>query len=395
MMTMTHTPALLREVNWTDLYKLTMGQAVWRKYPGLNARYLFINRGQNLFPTEFRDELMWQIEAMNKLQVSEQTLHWMALTIPGLSLDWLNWYADFRFNPDEVRIDTSEGELRLRIEGPWHRAIYWETPLLSLISNLYNRLANRHPALNWREEAYQRGVALQRMGARYIEFGARRAYSPEVHEESLQELIVSSGSSLMGTSNVALARKYGLKPMGTFAHEWVMAHAGMYGYAEANRAALQAWHEVYQGAYATALTDTFTTEVFLRTYDRSMIEWFPTVRQDSGDPLWFADRMIAHYEAMGVDPLTITIIFSDNLNVPAVQKILEYCRGRINVMFGIGTDLTNNITGLPSLNVVMKLVGIQQPTDTSFREVVKLSDAPFKVTGNSEAVAQARRELGI
>lgn len=201
------------------------------------------------------------------------------------------------------------------------------------------------------------------------------------------------GTNYIGTSNVRLAMDYNVIPIGTHAHEWFMFHAAHFGYKMANRAGLDNWVNVYHGDLGIALSDTFTTDVFINSFDRKFAKLFDGVRHDSGDPLKFIDKITAHYKSMNIDPRSKTIIFSDALTPDTVRRIADYCRDKIGMSFGIGTNFTNDV-GLEALNMVIKMSdaftenGVWTPT-------VKLSDCEGKYTGDHQAIELAKAILSI
>ena len=197
----------------------------------------------------------------------------------------------------------------------------------------------------------------------------------------------------MGTSNVHLARVHNTKPIGTHAHEWFMFHAAKYGFKMANTLALEHWIDIYRGDLGIALSDTFTTSEFYEIFDKKFAKLFDGVRHDSGDPVAFARKTIEHYERLGIDPLSKTIIFSDALNYEKVKTIAGYCRGKIGVSFGIGTNFTNDV-GLKPMNIVIKMVEAL-PESEPWTPVVKLSDEPAKYTGDAGAIQLVKAVLKI
>jgi nicotinate phosphoribosyltransferase len=177
----------------------------------------------------------------------------------------------------------------------------------------------------------------------------------------------------VGTSNVYLAMKYGIKPIGTYAHEYVQMFQGIPGVtlAYTNKVAMEEWFDEYQGDLGTALTDTLGTELFLMDFNKLQASCYTGVRHDSGDPIHWGDMMIAHYESLGIDPMTKTLLFSDGLDFPRAQEIYNYFKDRIKVSFGIGTYLSND-THEHALNIVVKLQYVNG------HPVAKLSDVPTK-----------------
>jgi len=187
--------------------------------------------------------------------------------------------------------------------------------------------------------------------------------------------------------------RYQTKTIGTHAHEWFMFHAARYGFKMANAIGLEHWVSVYRGDLGIALADTYTSTVFFKQFDKMFSKLFDGVRQDSGDAIAFADQTIAHYNQLGIDPKTKTIIFSDSLNYDRVARIAGYCQGKIGISFGIGTNLTNDV-GPEPLNIVIKMTAAH-PQDDEWTEVVKLSDDPGKYTGNEDTIQLAKTILNI
>jgi nicotinate phosphoribosyltransferase len=266
---------------------------------------------------------------------------------------------------------------------------------MSLISELYYIMTDqkRLPDEEVRAITRSKMETYKALDVKIAEFGSRRRHSYRVQEMVVEELQKCGGDNYIGTSNVRLAMDYNVIPIGTHAHEWFMFHAAWYGYRMANRMGLDNWVNVYQGDLGIALSDTFTTASFFHSFDKKFSKLFDGVRHDSGDPLTFADNIIAHYKKHRIDPVSKTIIFSDALTPPVVEKIADYCRGRIGMSFGIGTNFTNDV-GLEAMNMVIKLSDVMIEGG-SWTPTVKLSDSPGKYTGDAHAIYLAKEILGI
>ena len=239
----------------------------------------------------------------------------------------------------------------------------------------------------------EKAETLKKLAVNFAEFGTRRRHSYRVQNLVMEALTQNKNSTFIGSSNVHFAMKYGVKPIGTHAHEWFMFHAAEYGFKMANELALEHWVDVYRGDLGVALSDTYTTDVFFQQFDKKFAKLFDGVRHDSGDPLEFADKTIAHYQRHGINPLFKYIIFSDGLNLEKVEEITNYCKGKIGVSFGIGTNLTNDV-GLKPMNIVMKLIGVQAP-NKEWIPTVKLSDEHGKYTGDPKMIELAKEFLRI
>lgn len=390
---------IVRVLTDTDLYKITMGQAVLNFYPRVGVEYELINRGQTQFPPEFAENLRKEVGQMSRLILSREEKDFLERKCGHyLKSTFLEWFSGYRFNPDEVTISQDDGDLKVLISGPWHRTIYWEVPLMATISELYFQMTGQKPQDGWLERAKEKGRLLKEAGVKFVDFGTRRRFSYAVHEKVTEALLESAGREtedgvFKGTSNVYLAMKYNLTPIGTFAHEWVMAHAAMFGYKMATPLALESWIKEFNGQLGIALSDTFTTDEFLRHFNARFARLFDGIRQDSGDPLESLEKFIRHYQKLRIDPTTKTFVASDSLDVEKALRIQEQARGRIRTLFGIGTNLTNDV-GVKPLNFVIKLFRVILE-DGQVVPVIKLSDDYSKISGDQRATQAAFYELGI
>lgn len=386
---------MLASILDNDFYKFTMQQGVIRLFPAAKARYAFINRGKHLFPDGFAKALRDAVNEMALLKLSKEEKHFLQVNCPYMDPVYLDFLEGYRYNPEEVHIIQNGNQLEVHVEGLWYRTILWEVPLMSLICELFyvlndsQRISNDEVISHTKEKIEN----YRRLGVTVAEFGTRRRYSYHVHRLVLQSLSQYGEGSFIGTSNVHMAMIHGTKPIGTHAHEWFMFHAARYGFKMANAMGLEHWVAVYRGDLGIALSDTYTTEVFFKQFDKMFSKLFDGVRHDSGDALLFADKVIAHYNSMGIDPKTKTIIFSDGLNYEKVARIAEYCHNKIGMSFGIGTNLTND-AGPAAMNIVIKMTEAQ-PKDGEWTEVVKLSDEHGKYTGTERMINLAKTILEI
>lgn len=378
-----------------DFYKFTMQHAVVKLFPYAKGRYQFINRGKHEFPENFADRLREAIDDMAKLKLTHKEKEFLRETCPYLDPTYLDFLQGYRYDPSEVTIEQVGNEVKVSIEGFWYRTILWEVPIMALICELFYQETKqeRHADELVIQTVEDKIKKYHDLDIVFAEFGTRRRHSYEVHDLVVKTLKEKGEGTFIGTSNVYLAMKYNTKPIGTHAHEWFMFHAAKYGYKMANNMGLEQWTEVYRGDLGIALTDTYTTEVFFEQFDKKFAKLFDGVRHDSGDPLEFGDKTIAHYQKLGINPLTKTIIFSDGLNYDKVERITEHCKGRIGLSFGIGTDLTNDV-GLKPMNIVLKLTEAK-PENADWTGVVKLSDEPKKHTGTADNIDLAIRLLNI
>lgn len=376
-----------------DFYKFTMQSAVVKLFPYVKSKYEFINRGEHSFPDGFGDALRESVNAMAKLKLTKDEKQFLIETCPYLNPAYIDFLAGYRYDPSEVVISQEGDKVNVHVIGYWYRTILWEVPLLALISELYYKYTHQERWTNEKIVANTNDKTnlFNELGVQYAEFGTRRRHSYNVHRKVVEVLSTHNKEGFIGSSNVHMAMLYGVKPIGTHAHEWFMFHAARYGYKMANAMGLENWVEVFRGDLGVALSDTYTTEVFFKQFDKKFAKLFDGVRHDSGDPIEFANKTIAHYESHGINPLFKFIIFSDGLNPQKVKSITEATQGKIGISFGIGTNLTNDV-GLKPMNIVIKLTDVMYD-NLEWIPAVKLSDEPGKHTGKPEVIRLAKELL--
>lgn len=370
----------------SDLYKFTMQQAIAHHYPRVEVEYEFINRNKTPFPAGFDQVLRKAVDDMRDLYLTREEEVFLRERCYYLLPNYVDMLRGYRYDPTQVIIRQVGGNLYVTVRGPWYLTVLWEVPLMAIISELYFRMTGTQPVDNWKDLARAKFDRMSDAGCIASDFGSRRRYSFMVHDQVVK--IMKDFKCCVGTSNVHLAHKYDLTPIGTKAHEWFMAHACMYGYRRATAESLKAWVKIYGGELGVALPDTFTTEVFLRDFSTMYAKLYDGVRHDSGDWKWFTDRMIDHWNGLRIDPATKAIVYSDGLNDQRAIQIQEYAEGKVLPRFGIGTFLTNDVGQIP-LNIVIKL------TKCDGRPSVKLSDGPGKELGLPEAISHCKYSLQL
>lgn len=377
----------------TDLYKFNMNQVIFHKHTDLCGEYYFRCRNEGIvFTREMFKEINAQIDHLCSLTFRREELDYLR-SIRFIKNDYVEFLRLWRPIRDYVETGlTDDGTLEIVVRGPLFSAMQFEIYLLEIVNEVYFRmqydyeilLASAKERLEEKIRAFQDG----RYTFRFAEFGCRRRLSREWEEEVVRRL-ASETANCSGTSNVYLAMKYGLKPIGTYAHEYVQMYQGIDSIplAYTNHYALEDWYNEYKGDNGTALTDTITTELFLLDFNRSMVNNFTGVRHDSGDPFEWGEKMIAHYRSYGADPRNKLLLFSDGLDFDRAQALHDHFHGRAKVSFGIGTFCSND-TCVPPLNIVIKLQTVNG------RAVAKLSDTPGKaMCRDSEYLEYLKRSV--
>ena len=361
----------------TDLYKFNMDQVIFHKHTDLTGEYYFKCRNKGVrFTPEMLEEIDAQIDHLCSLRFRKNELDYLR-SIRFIKNDYVEFLRLWRPIREYVETGLSEdGELSIVVRGPLFSAMQFEIYLLEIVNEVYFRMQYDYDRLlASAKERLDRKIADFRSGKytfKFAEFGCRRRLSREWEDEVVRRLAEETGCCV-GTSNVYLAMKYHLSPIGTYAHEFVQMYQGIDSIplAFTNHHAMQDWYDEYKGDNGTALTDTVTTDLFLLDFDRSMVNNYTGVRHDSGDPYEWGEKMIRHYRKYDVDPRTKLLLFSDSLDFDRAQALHDYFKDKTKVSFGIGTFCSND-TEEDALNIVIKLQYVNG------RPVAKLSDTPGK-----------------
>lgn len=361
----------------TDLYKFNMDQVIFHKHTDLCGKYYFKCRNEGVkFTPEMLDEINSQIDYLCTLRFRKDELDYLR-SIRFIKNDYVEFLRLWRPIREYVTTSLSkDGELSIIVDGPLFSAMQFEIHLLEIVNEVYFRMSydydmllkSAEEKLNAKIEALNNGTYT----FKFAEFGCRRRLSREWEDVVVRRLSTETDKCI-GTSNVYLAMKYNLTPIGTYAHEFVQMYQGIdrYPLAYTNHYAMRDWYDEYDGDNGTALTDTITTDLFLLDFNRSNVNNYNGVRHDSGDPYEWGEKIIKHYESYGVDPRTKQLLFSDGLDFDRAQKLFDYFKDRAKVAFGIGTFCSND-TCVDALNIVIKLQYVND------KPVAKLSDNPEK-----------------
>jgi nicotinate phosphoribosyltransferase len=378
----------------TDLYKFTMMQVVLHQFPGAQVEYRFKCRTPGVDLVSCIPEIEEEIAHLCSLRFRADELLWLR-SLRFIKSDFVDFLDLFQMNRRYVRVTPSRndnGEIDIVVEGPWLHTILFEIPLLAIVNEVYFRRTQPVPNLVEGRSRLAAKIALMHDDAalvdlRIADYGTRRRFSRTWHAEVITTLRDRLRAQFAGTSNTWLAMTEDLIPLGTMAHEYLQACQSLGPrLRDSQTFAFERWAREYRGDLGIALSDVYGFDAFLRDFDMYFCKLFDGVRHDSGDPLAWGERMIAHYERYRIDPLTKTLIFSDSLDIPRVIELYRRFASRARLAFGVGTNLTNDL-GYTPLQIVIKMVRCNgQP-------VAKLSDTPAKNMCDDEAYLAYLRQV--
>ncbi len=385
----------------TDLYKFSMGQAIYHQFPSYTTTWSFKCRNEDVFFTkEMVEEIKSQIKAFCKLSFTDDELEYLA-SIPWIKQDYVEFLRIWKPRYEDFTISRrAKNGLSIEASGTWLNTSMYEIATLAIVNEVYFRMKYDYDELYKSfEERLDNKISMLKNNSYHLgtfsEFGLRRRLSAEAQESAVSKLAhlndtAHSSSYFVGTSNVYLAKKYGIKPVGTMAHEWIMCSGQgnhKHNPAYSNWYALNAWVKEYGILNGIALTDTITTDCFLKDFQLTFASLFNGVRHDSGDTIEWGEKMLKHYESLNIDSKTKTLLFSDSLDFEKADKIWYHFHNRANVAFGIGTYISND-TCVEPLNIVMKV------TKCNGMDVAKLSDVEGKgMCKNPEYVDYLKRSI--
>jgi nicotinate phosphoribosyltransferase len=387
---------IIRSLLDTDLYKFSMMQVVLHHFPGAQVEYRFTCRtaGVNLLP--HLQEISAEVADLCRLRFQDDELAYLR-GLRFMKSDFVDFLGLFQFNQKYIHIAPAQapGEIEITIRGPWLHTIMYEIPVLAIVSEVYFRRTQPGADLAEGRRRLREKLGLLRALEPQLEFkvsdyGTRRRFSLAWHEEVIRELKDEVPQYFAGTSNVLLAMRHNVTPLGTLAHEYMQACQALGPrLRDAQVFALDKWAQEYRGDLGIALSDTYGTDAFLRDFDMYFCKLFDGARHDSGDPFAWGEKMIEHYARNRVDPRSKVLIFSDQLSFPLAIEIARRFHGRVRTAFGIGTNLTNDV-GFSPINIVIKM------TECNGQPVAKVSDAPGKtVSKDARYLAYLRQVYGL
>ncbi len=371
-----------------DLYKFTMAQCIYHNFPNVPVEYDLSIRSKDIDLRPFKEEIEREIRQLDSLMLHPTEYNYLR-SIRFLSKDFVDWFKLFKFNTTEHIVLTEEdNNLKLTIKGNWLDTIFYEVPLLAIISEVYHSRNGKSGLAVCTENLTEKIEKIKAIGDtfKFAEFGTRRRNSFFMQDHVIEQLVKHVPNNIIGTSNVYFAMKYGIKAIGTMAHEMFMAGQALYPLPIHQKEMLYMWAREFQGDLGCALSDTLGTDYFLKDFTLDLAKLFDGTRQDSGDPYSYGRRIVNHYEKLGIDPKTKYIVFSDNLNIDKAIALYKYFIHNINVSFGIGTNLTNDCGDIP-ISIVIKMQyckGIP---------VVKISDTPEKAMGRDKNYLEFMKEF--
>jgi nicotinate phosphoribosyltransferase len=399
-MTKTFAP-IIRSLLDTDLYKFTMWQPMLHRFPTNQAEYRFVCRNKPAYPlAQLKDEVEAQLNHLCTLKFEEDELAYLA-SKSFMKSDFIDYLHIFQFQRRYITVETDGDTLVVVAKGPQVHVMGFEIYVLSIVNELYFRGFDQEPALEEGRRRLQAKVQKlkdygddmmtlvrpKRHAFEFFDFGARRRFSGAWQEEVVATLAREVPQFFKGTSNVYLAKKYGIAAIGTMAHEYLQTFQAV-GYQLKNfqKEALEAWVQEYRGDLGVALTDVVGMDAFLADFDLYFGKLFDGLRHDSGDPVEWGEKALAHYAKLRIDANTKRLVFSDGLDVDKALELHAHFADRVNTGFGIGTNLTND-TGIKVLNIVMKLVRCND------QPVAKLSDTPGKTLCDDETFLAYLRQV--
>ncbi|EJC6860526.1 nicotinate phosphoribosyltransferase [Vibrio parahaemolyticus] len=376
-----------------DVYKVNMMSAVAALYPDAMVSYKFIVRSEEDL-SELLPEVKAEVLKLQDVRFTEDEIAYMKRVAPYLKPEFVEALRHFRFNPQSdvffhnKTMSDGSSQLRITINGLWKETILYETIIMSIVSEVRSRQ-------RWSDIPFEQFQTVLEDKVRYLkaelerrnitnfkfaDMSTRRRFSFQAQSTMLEYLSKELPQCLTGTSNYHLARELDLTPIGTVAHEWFMGHQALVNVRDSQKIALQRWQKMFNGALGIALTDTIGIDAFLKDFDEELSHAYVGVRHDSGCPFTWGEKMIAHYESLGIDPMTKTLVFTDGLNFEQALDICEHFQGRVQVSFGIGTSLANDMGNYVNdqgeayqpLSIVIKMV------TCNGSPVAKISDEPEK-----------------
>lgn len=390
---------MIKSILDTDLYKFSTSYAYFHLYPNAEGTFTFTDRNKESIPkqcqAEFMDRFWKAIIDASRLHLGYVEMKYCINNIPYIPATYWEWLSSFQFDIEKINACfDKKGVFQCEVTDKLYKVTLYEILVLAVVSEIRNELSGYEVDLQRvRDLTIKKVEYANEYQIFFSEFGTRRRFSSVVQEVVLTA-IKDYSETCLGTSNVYYAMQYGMKPIGTFPHEWVMFHAACFGYKRANYLSLEDWIDVYRGDLGIALVDTYTTKSFLHTLTKQQAMLLSGFRQDSGDEVEVGNRILARLSELGINT-DKTIVFSNSLNFEKAKKINDIFKGHCKPSFGIGTNLTSDIgvEGYKPANIVMKLSRCRLSSKDNWESCLKISDDQGKHMGPEEEYKLACKEL--
>lgn len=386
-----------------DLYKFSMCCAVIDNYPRAQVKYMFVDRNNTVYPDGFADLVKEQIKMLEGVVITDEEIAFMKRKCNYMPEWFFTYLKGFRYNADWTKVWQDDGgHLHISFEGAWSDTILLEVKVLAIVSELYYMVKGIDKTFDY-DDYYRRtcekGRKLLEAGCVFSDFGTRRRASYKAEDTIVRAFRDCQNSrkpaagengwkgKFVGTSNVYLAMKYDLTPVGTMAHEFICAIGGMYGPQMANHIAMNAWRHTFNGALGTFLYDSFGWNIFALNFSEDFANLFKGLRVDSGDNRDELAKIVAKYKSLNIDSRSKQVIFSNALTTDEAIEIQQYASKVCQPSFGIGTHFTNDFPNVTPMNTVIKLVAAKITESWPFyNDTCKISDSNGKHTGKPEVI---------
>lgn len=381
-----------------DLYKFTMCCAVIDNYPRTQVKYSFVDRNDTVYPEGFGHLVSEQVKMLENVIITDEEIAFMREKCYYIPNWFYTYLKGFRYNADWVTVEQdSEGHLHIGFEGNWAETIMLEVKVLAIVSELYYIVTGQDSAFDYDDyyrRTYCKAERLLDAGCVFSDFGTRRRASFQAEDtvvRAFRDCAATRGKQgagrIVGTSNVYLAMKHGMTPVGTMAHEFVCAIGGMFGPQMANHLAMNAWRNTFRGALGTYLYDSFGWDIFALNFSEDFANLFKGLRVDSGDNYEQLRKIVDKYDSLGIDSRTKQVIFSNALTTDRAIEIQQVAKDLCQPSYGIGTHFTNDFEGIVPMNTVVKLVAVKITEAWPFyNDTCKLSEDKGKHTGKPEVI---------
>ena len=395
-----------------DAYTFSCQYYILQTYPRAEVEYTFFDRNHTVYPEGFAEQVKEQINLMQNVRITEEEIVFMQHRMYYLPQWYFTFLRGYKFNPAEVHIEQApDGQLAISIRGKWYSTIMWEMPVLSIVSelmHLHRGDLERYDADVEYERAVDKARQILRGGLVLGDMGTRRRLSFVHHDNVIRAMKATADAGgdqvdgvfvpwkgrIIGTSNVYLAMKHQLVPIGTMSHQIVEFEENVSGIFECNFNVMRKFSDVYDGDNGIYLYDCFGDKVFFNNLSKRMALMFVGLRVDSGVEEEQTEKIIEKYKQLGINPATKQVIYSNGLNIERALEIHRFVDGRVQDSYGMGTFLTCDVLGCKPMNIVVKLTKCRITEKREWHDCVKLSCDKGKTLGNPEKCAYLLKQIG-
>lgn len=179
---------MIKSILEQDLYCFSVSHFFSRKFPDSIGELVFFDRNNTEYTEEFVEEFKRNLYTIKNLKLLPEEFEWVKNRIKYIPEFYWEWLRQWRFDPEKVNISLDEKHhLKISVIDKMYRMALYEIPILATLSEMMHKedKVDMSEVLGKLEKKIELS---NREKLWFCEFGLRRRYSFNVHEEVIRML---------------------------------------------------------------------------------------------------------------------------------------------------------------------------------------------------------------